>query len=54
VLSVPAGGDAAALAGREDFARLRFKGSWSVFPPDFEGQRLLAQARWQAWSAAPA
>jgi hypothetical protein len=53
-LPVPAGGDAAALAAREDFARLRFKGTWSVFPPAFEGQRLIAQARWQAWSAAPA
>jgi peptidoglycan/xylan/chitin deacetylase (PgdA/CDA1 family) len=52
--AVPAGGDAAALAGREDFVRLRFRGTWSVFPPEFEGQRLLEQARWQTWSATPA
>jgi hypothetical protein len=53
-VAVPAGGDAAVLAGREDFARLRFRGTWSVFPPEFEGRRLLEQARWQTWSATPA
>jgi hypothetical protein len=53
-LRVPLGGDAAALAGREDFAALRFRNTWSVFPPAFEGRHLIDQARWQAWSAAPA
>jgi hypothetical protein len=53
-LAPPAGGDAAALAGREDFLRLRFRDTWSVFPPEFEGRRLSEQARWQTWSATPA
>ncbi|HEX2184705.1 MAG TPA: hypothetical protein VHN78_04280, partial [Chloroflexota bacterium] len=39
-VSVPGGGDATALAGREDFLRLRFRDTWSVFPPAFEGRRL--------------
>jgi hypothetical protein len=43
-----------ALAHREDFQRLRYAGSWSIFPPEFEGRRLLELARLQAWSAAPA
>jgi len=43
-----------ALAHREDFARLRFQNSWSVFPPDFRGERLLELARLQAWTAKPA
>jgi hypothetical protein len=51
---LPAGGDHTALAAREDFARLRFRQTWSIFPPDFEGHRLLNQARWQTWSAKPA
>jgi hypothetical protein len=53
-LTVPAGGDTTVLAGREDLRRLRFHDTWSVFPPQFEGQRLIRQARWQTWSAAPA
>jgi hypothetical protein len=43
-----------ALARRDDFARLRFQGTWSIFPPDFTGDRLLEQARLQAWTAKPA
>ena len=53
-LTVPAGGDTTVLAGRDDLRRLRFHDTWSVFPPQFEGQRLIRQARWQTWSAAPA
>ena len=54
VVAVPAGGDETALAGRDDFVRLRFQGTWSVFPPEFEGPRLIAQAHRQTWSAKPA
>jgi hypothetical protein len=43
-----------ALARREDFARLRYHGTWSAFPPDFRGERLLTLARLQAWTAKPA
>jgi hypothetical protein len=53
-LRVPDGGDDAALASRDDVARLHFKETWSIFPPDFEGRRLLEQTRWQTWSAKPA
>jgi hypothetical protein len=53
-LRVPEGGDDPALASRDDVARLHFKETWSIFPPDFEGRRLLEQARWQTWSAKPA
>lgn len=43
-----------ALARREDFAQLRYQGTWSAFPPDFRGERLLELARLQAWTAKPA
>jgi len=43
-----------ALAHRADFAALRFQHTWSIFPPGFEGRRLLELARLQAWSARPA
>jgi len=35
------------------FRKLRFKGSWPVFPKDFEGKKLITTARLQAWSAKP-
>jgi hypothetical protein len=53
-IAVPTGGDEPALAQREDFQQLRFQNTWSIFPPDFRGERLLEQARWQTWSAKPA
>jgi hypothetical protein len=43
-----------ALARRADFAGLRFRGTWSCFPPDFRGEWLLELARLQAWTAKPA
>jgi hypothetical protein len=49
----PKGGDEPVLAQREDFQNLRFQGTWSIFPPEFEGRSLIEQARWQAWSAKP-
>ena len=53
-LTVPAGGDTTVLAGREDLRRLRFRDTWSVSRRSSRGQRLIRQARWQTWSAAPA
>ena len=50
----PKGNDETVLWRREDFQRLRFQGTWSIFPPDFKGERLIEQARWQTWSAKPA
>ena len=43
-----------ALSRREDFAALRYQGTWSIFPPEFQGARLLELARLQAWTAKPA
>lgn len=43
-----------ALARREDFAALRYQDTWSVFPPEFRGEKLLLLARLQAWTAKPA
>jgi hypothetical protein len=43
-----------AIVGREDFAHLRFKDAWSIFPPDFEGRNVLEMIRLQAWTAKPA
>jgi hypothetical protein len=42
------------LAERPDIAGLRFMGGWSVFPPEFEGRRVLELARLQTWTAKPA
>ena len=53
-LSVPAGGEETAFAQRDDFRALRFERTWSIFPPDFTGERLLRQAWWQTWTAKPA
>lgn len=41
------------LAQRPDFAGLHFRGTWSIFPPEFEGPRVAEMARWQAWSGKP-
>jgi hypothetical protein len=43
-----------ALAARQDFVDLHFRGTWSIFPPDFEAPRLIELARWQAWTGKPA
>ncbi|MBI3973215.1 MAG: hypothetical protein HY332_18215 [Chloroflexi bacterium] len=53
-IAVPAGSDDAGLSNHDDFQRLRFQNTWSIFPPEFEGRRLIEQARWQTWSAKPA
>ncbi len=33
---------------------LNFKGTWTVFPPAFEGKNVARMARYQAWTAKPA
>jgi hypothetical protein len=43
-----------AFADRPSVADLRFRGTWSVFPPDFEGQAVLRAIRLQTWTARPA
>lgn len=43
-----------ALARRPDFAGLHFRGTWSIFPPEFEAPRLIQLAWLQTWSARPA
>jgi hypothetical protein len=53
-LAEPAGAEETVLAQREDFQKLRFQGTWSIFPPGFRGERLVEQARRQTWSAKPA
>jgi hypothetical protein len=53
-LRLPRGGDETDLSKRDDVQRLRFQGTWSIFPPEFAGARLVVQAHWQTWSARPA
>lgn len=43
-----------AILESEDIARQRFKESWTIFPPDFEGRNVLEMIRLQAWTAKPA
>ena len=47
-------GEEPAIVARDDFARQRFAGNWSIFPPDFEGRNVLQMIRLQAWTAKPA
>lgn len=42
-----------AIAQRPDIAAMTV-GGWSIFPPEFEGQNVLAMARLQLWTAKPA
>ena len=42
-----------ALASRQDFAELKFRGSWSILPPEFEAPRVIQLAQLQTWSARP-
>jgi len=41
------------LARRPDFAGLHFRGTWSIFAPEFEAPRLIQLAQLQTWSARP-
>lgn len=41
------------FADRPDVADLHFRRTWSVFPPDFDGARVLRFIRLQTWTARP-
>lgn len=43
-----------ALAQRSDVATLHFRGSWSIFSPDFEAPGIIQLAWLQTWTARPA
>ncbi len=43
-----------ALAERPDIAVKSMRGTWVVFPPEFEGRRVLELARLHTWAAKPA
>ena len=51
--SVAPADETPALAHREDFAALRYHNTWSIFPPEFRGEKLLKLAQLQAWTAKP-
>jgi hypothetical protein len=53
-VNVRPGTEFPAITERDDFRRLKFKGSWTIFPPDFEGNHVLEMVRLQAWTAKPA
>lgn len=42
------------LAGRQDFAELHFRNTWSTFATEFEAPHLIRLAQIQTWSAKPA
>ncbi len=42
------------VANEAQFRNYRFKGTWVIFPPDFEGQRTLEHIRLQTWTIKPA
>jgi len=43
-----------AFTRRDDVRGQRFRESWSIFPPDFDGENVLETIRLQAWTAKPA
>ncbi len=42
------------IAGGKGFERLKYEGTWPVFPQDFRGEYLIQMAKLQSWSAKPA
>jgi hypothetical protein len=42
------------LAQKPNFRDMRFRGGWSIFPPDFEGRNVIDMARLQTWTGKPA
>jgi len=42
------------IADEPQFRNYRFKGTWVIFPPEFEGLRALEQIRLQTWTVKPA
>jgi len=43
-----------AVLEHPSFKNYRFQGTWSIFPEDFEGKRVLEAVRLQSWTAKPA
>jgi len=42
------------VADERQFRNYRFKGTWVIFPPDFEGLRTLEHIQLQTWTVKPA
>jgi hypothetical protein len=42
------------VANEPQFRNYRFKGTWIIFPPEFEGLRVLEHIRLQTWTVKPA
>lgn len=42
------------IAEGRQFRDYRFKGTWLIFPPEFEGKRTLEHIRLQTWTVKPA
>ncbi len=42
------------VANEPQFRNYRFKGTWIIFPPEFEGLRTLEHIRLQTWTIKPA
>lgn len=42
------------VANEPQFREYRFKGSWVIFPPEFEGRKTLEHIRLQTWTVKPA
>jgi len=42
------------VANEPQFRNYRFKGTWIIFPPEFEGLRTLEHIRLQTWTVKPA
>src|SRR5262249_3701243 len=53
-LGLPAEPGEVAFALRADSAGLRYERSWSIFPPEFRGERLIEMHRGQCWTVKPA
>jgi hypothetical protein len=43
-----------AFARRSEIQNLSFRNGWSIFPPTFEGRRVVETIRLQTWTAKPA
>ncbi|MCX7642456.1 MAG: hypothetical protein N2116_01420, partial [Armatimonadetes bacterium] len=42
------------VASEPQFRNYRFKGTWLIFPPEFEGSKTLEHIRLQTWTIKPA
>ncbi|HEV8634478.1 MAG TPA: hypothetical protein VG370_09620 [Chloroflexota bacterium] len=53
-VDLPADPGEVAFARRPDAAGLRYQATWSIFPAEFQGERLLELHRAQCWTVKPA